>query len=90
VRAAGVAQRHALGHDRVNRPIAEQLDQRPEVLTEPIRVAGSTTRKTRWVMTAYGKHLMALAKLLDPVDEDPAPGARATPKARRRRSPRTT
>ena len=73
MRTTGVGQRHSLGHNRMDLSLTKQLKQRPEVLTEPLRVAGTSTHRKRWTMSAHRKHLVAFTQLLDPVDEDPAP-----------------
>jgi len=41
VRAADFGERKALGHDRVDLATPKQLEQREEVLPEPLRVAVS-------------------------------------------------
>ena len=61
-----LGQGQALGHGRVDLVFAEQLDQRPEVLAEPLRIAGASTNGKR-VAASDRKHLVALAQLLDPV-----------------------
>jgi hypothetical protein len=68
VRAASLGQRQALGHDRVDLAHTQQLEQRAEVLPEPLRVAGAATHRKRST-TSHGKHLVALAQLLNPVGE---------------------
>ena len=54
--------------------LTKQLKQRPEVFTEPRRVAGTSARGKRWTMSAHRKHLVAFAQLLDPVDQHPPAG----------------
>jgi hypothetical protein len=73
MRATGVGQRHTLGHDRVDLSLTKQAKQHPEVFAEPLRVAGTSTHRKRWTMSAYGKHLAALAQPLDSVDEHTTP-----------------
>ena len=46
---------------------------------EPIRVAGSSTHRKRSAKSARGKHLVAFAQLLDPVDEHPPAGREQAP-----------
>src|SRR6266508_2974931 len=78
VRATRLTERQALGHDRVDLVLTEQLEQRAEVLPEPLRVAGTSTHGTRSPST-YGKHLMTFAQLLDPVGEHPSAGREQPP-----------
>jgi hypothetical protein len=44
VRAASLGERQALGHDRVDLVLTEQLEQSEEILPEPFRVAGTPPR----------------------------------------------
>jgi hypothetical protein len=67
VRAARIGQRQALGHHEVDLPTAEQLEQRAEVLTEPLRVAWTSTHGKCWTTPTDGEPLVTLAQLLDPV-----------------------
>src|SRR5262245_14908962 len=69
MRAARISERQALGDDRVDLVRAEQLEQREEVLPEPTWVAGTSTHRKRWRTSTHGKHLVAVAQLLDPVGE---------------------
>ena len=47
VSVTSLEQRQALGHDRVDLALTEQLDQRGEVLPEPLRMAGLSARCSR-------------------------------------------
>ena len=58
--------------------LTEQLEQCEEVLPEPLRVAGTSTHGKRSA-TSHGKHLVALAQLLDPVGEHPPAGREQAP-----------
>ena len=70
MRAARISERKALGHDWVDLATTKQLEQRAEVLTEPLRVAGTSTHR---------KRLVALAQLLDPVGGHPPAGREQAP-----------
>src|SRR4029450_3455754 len=63
--AAGFCERQALGDDRVDLVRTEQLQQREEVLPEPVRVAGTSTDGKR-SPTPRGNPLGALSPLLAP------------------------
>src|SRR5262245_54629969 len=89
VRATRIAERQALRDDRVDLALTEQLEQRAEILPEPIRVARTSTHQKRSASPAEGNHLVALTQLLDPVGEHPSARRQPTPKGRRQRSPRT-
>src|SRR5215211_4651671 len=62
--ATSLGQRQALGHDRVDLATTKQLEQREEVLPEPIRVARHSAH-------CSGSVLGRVAQLLDPVGEHP-------------------
>ena len=59
VRTTSVGERQTLGHDRMDLALTQQLEQRPEVRPEPIRVAGTSTHGKRAATSAHGKNLMA-------------------------------
>ena len=65
-------------------PSTEQLEQRAEVLPEPLRVAGLSAHCSGLAVRA------AVAELLDPVGEHPPAGRELAPEPRGPRSPRTT
>src|SRR5205823_9093785 len=87
--AARISERQALRDDRVDLVRAEQLEQREEVLPEPIRVARASSDGKRSATSSHGKHLAAVAQLLDPVGEYPPAGREQAPEpeARGRRVP---
>jgi hypothetical protein len=61
VRAARLGQRQPLGDDRVDPILTEQLEERAEVLPEPLRVAGTSAHGKRSATSTDGKRLVALA-----------------------------
>src|SRR5262245_24329109 len=80
VRATRIAERQALRDDRVDLALTEQLEQRAEILPEPIRVARTSTHQKRSASPAEGNNLVALTQLLDPVGQHPSARRQPTPK----------
>src|SRR5687767_6116548 len=80
MRAAGLGQRQALGHDRMDAARSQQVKQRAEVLPEPHRIAGTSTDLKSLPNSTDGKHLAALPQLLDLVCGDAPAGREQAPK----------
>src|SRR5215211_3299698 len=70
----------ALGDDGMDLAGTKQLEQRVEILSEPLRVARAAADGERRMVRADGNQLPTLAQLLDPVREHLPPRRKQAPK----------